>query len=45
MAEVRPLVVNQDMVILGGNMRYRAMKEAGWKEAPVVVVELIMIVV
>jgi hypothetical protein len=39
MAEVRPLVVNQDMVILGGNMRYRAMKEAGWKEAPVVVVD------
>ena len=39
MAEVRPLVVNQDMVILGGNMRVRAMKEAGWKEAPVEVVD------
>ena len=39
MADVRPLVVNQDMVILGGNMRVRAMKEAGWKEAPVEVVD------
>jgi hypothetical protein len=39
MADVRPLVVNQDMVILGGNMRLRAMKEAGWKEAPVLVVD------
>ena len=39
MAEVRPLVVNTDMVILGGNMRLRAMKEAGWKEVPVVVVD------
>ncbi len=39
MADVRPLVVNQDMVILGGNMRLRAMKEAGWKEAPVLIVD------
>lgn len=39
MAGVRPLVVNQDMVILGGNMRLRAMKEAGWKEAPVLIVD------
>lgn len=39
MAEVRPIVVNKDMVILGGNMRYRAMKEAGWKEIPVEVVD------
>lgn len=38
MAEVRPLVVNTDMVILGGNMRFKAMKEAGWKDAPVEVV-------
>jgi len=39
MATVRPIVCNTDMVILGGNMRYKAMKEAGWKEAPVEVVE------
>jgi len=39
MADARPLVVNKDMVILGGNMRLRAMKEAGWKEAPVLIVD------
>lgn len=39
MANVRPIVVNTDMVILGGNMRYKAMKEAGWKEVPVEVVD------
>ena len=39
MANVRPIVVNKDMVILGGNMRFRAMKEAGWKEVPVEVVD------
>jgi len=38
MASVRPIVVNQDMVILGGNMRFKAMKEAKWKEIPVEVV-------
>jgi len=39
MAKVRPIVVNQDMVILGGNMRFKAMKEAKWKEIPVEVVD------
>jgi len=39
MADVRPIVVNQDMVVLGGNMRLKAMKEAGWKQVPVVKVE------
>jgi hypothetical protein len=39
MANVRPIVVNQDMVILGGNMRYKAMKEAKWKEIPVQIVD------
>jgi hypothetical protein len=39
MASVRPIVVNQDMVILGGNMRFKAMKEAKWKEIPVKVVD------
>ena len=39
MANVRPIVVNQDMVILGGNMRFKAMKEAKWKEVPVEVVD------
>jgi DNA modification methylase len=39
MTEVREIVVNQDHVILGGNMRYKAMIEAGWTEAPVKVVD------
>jgi site-specific DNA-methyltransferase (adenine-specific) len=39
MAAVRPIVVNQDMIVLGGNMRLRAMKEAGWTEAPIVQVD------
>ena len=39
MADVREVVVNKDYVILGGNMRFQAMKEAGWKEIPVKVVD------
>ena len=40
MLSIRPIVVNQDMVILGGNMRYKACKEAGLKEIPVIVTDL-----
>jgi hypothetical protein len=32
MLEKRPIVVDENMVILGGNMRFRAAKEAGLKE-------------
>lgn len=39
MANVRPIVVNTEMVVLGGNMRLKAMQEAGWKEVPVEVVD------
>jgi DNA modification methylase len=39
MATVRPIVVNTDMIVLGGNMRLKAMKEAGWKEVPVEIVD------
>lgn len=39
MAEVREIVVNKDHMILGGNMRYKAMQAAGWTEAPVKVVD------
>lgn len=39
MSEVREVVVNKDYMILGGNMRYKAMVEAGWKEIPVRVVD------
>jgi ParB-like chromosome segregation protein Spo0J len=38
MANVRPIVVNTDMIVLGGNMRLKAMKEAGWKDAPIQIV-------
>jgi ParB-like chromosome segregation protein Spo0J len=39
MATIRPIVCNTDMVILGGNMRFKAMQAAGWKEVPVEVVD------
>ena len=32
MLELRPIVVDEDMTILGGNMRYKACVEAGLKE-------------
>lgn len=40
MLEIRPVVVNMDMVILGGNMRFKAAQEAGIKELPVQKVDL-----
>ena len=39
MLDIRPIVVNTDMVILGGNMRFRACKEAGLKQVPVIVAD------
>lgn len=39
MLEARPIVVNKDMVIIGGNMRYNACLEAGIKEVPVLVAD------
>jgi hypothetical protein len=39
MSKVRPIVVNTDMVVLGGNMRLKAMKEAGWTEVPIQIVD------
>lgn len=36
MLEIRPVVVDAGMVILGGNMRYRAAKEAGLKQIPII---------
>ncbi len=32
MLELRPIIVDEDMTILGGNMRYKASVEAGLKE-------------
>jgi site-specific DNA-methyltransferase (adenine-specific) len=39
MLDIRPIVVNSDMVILGGNMRFKACKEAGLKEVPIVIAD------
>ena len=35
MLELRPIVIDEDNIILGGNMRYRACIEAGLKDVPV----------
>ena len=40
MTEIREVVVNKDYMVLGGNMRFQAMKEAGYTEIPVKVVDL-----
>ena len=34
MMALRPMVVNEGMVVLGGNMRLKALKELGYKEVP-----------
>jgi DNA modification methylase len=36
MLEIRPIVVNADMIVLGGNMRLKACKEAGLKEVTII---------
>ena len=35
MAIVRPVVIDENNIILGGNMRYKAMIEAKWDDIPV----------
>jgi len=37
MLELRPIVVNDDMIVLGGNMRLKACEAAGLKEVPIVI--------
>ena len=39
MLEIRPIVIDENNVILGGNMRYKACIKAGLKEVPVVQVD------
>lgn len=39
MLETRPIVVNKEMVVLGGNQRFRAIQELGWDKVRVVVVD------
>ena len=34
MMELRPMVINADNIVLGGNMRLRALKELGYKDIP-----------
>lgn len=34
MMELRPMVINADNIVLGGNMRLKALKELGYKEIP-----------
>lgn len=36
MLQLRPIVVNDEMIVLGGNMRLKACKEAGLKEVPII---------
>lgn len=39
MLEIRPIVVDKNLVVLGGNMRLKACREAGLKEVPVVIAD------
>jgi site-specific DNA-methyltransferase (adenine-specific) len=39
MLEIRPIVVNSEMMILGGNMRLKAIQEIGIKEVPIIKAE------
>ena len=34
MMALRPMVINSDNIVLGGNMRLKALKEIGYKEIP-----------
>ena len=36
MLDIRPIVVNEDMIVLGGNMRLKACLEAGIKEVAII---------
>ena len=39
MLEKRPIVVDEQLVVLGGNMRLRACRDAGLKEIPYIIAE------
>lgn len=39
MLDLRPIVVDSNMIVLGGNMRLRACKAAGLKEVPIVIAD------
>jgi hypothetical protein len=40
MLEIRPVVLNKKMIVIGGNQRYKAALEAGIKQIPVAIVNL-----
>ena len=39
MLSIRPIVVNADMMVLGGNMRLKACKAAGLKQVPIIIAD------
>ena len=39
MLDIRPIVVNKDMMVLGGNMRLKACVEAGLIEVPIIIAD------
>jgi hypothetical protein len=39
MLEKRPIVVDEDMIVLGGNMRLKACQEAGLKEVDILIAQ------
>jgi hypothetical protein len=39
MLDIRPIIVDEDMIVLGGNMRLKACTEAGLKEVPTLMVK------
>ena len=39
MLEKRPLIIDENNVVLGGNMRLRALKEIGLKKIPIIIAE------
>ena len=34
MLELRPMIINDDMILLGGNMRLKALQHIGYTEIP-----------
>lgn len=39
MLELRPIIVNSDMMVLGGNMRLKACIKVGLKEVPIIIAD------
>jgi ParB-like chromosome segregation protein Spo0J len=39
MLQLRPIIVNSEMFVLGGNMRLRACQDAGLKQVPIIIAD------